>query len=85
MDSAEHAPLLVAAIAWAAMDPVRTVRLTKEVAAMVDRGAAAAGWMLSSGSTTLARALFVEKLDEVQAGNRQPLTEDEAAEVVYGR
>jgi hypothetical protein len=33
----------------------------------------------------LARELFLAKLDEVRARNPAPLSEDEAAKIVYGR
>lgn len=66
------------------MDAARTVRLTKGVAAMVERAAAAQGvdpeeWV----NERLTRDLFLEKLDDVQFRNPEPLSEEEAAEVVY--
>ncbi|MDP8931918.1 MAG: hypothetical protein M3O70_25950 [Actinomycetota bacterium] len=68
------------------MGTTRTVRLNERVAAVVERAAAAEGvdpeqWV----NDRLAQDLFLEKLDEVQARNPEPLSEDQAAEVVYGR
>ena len=67
------------------MSEVRTVRLNERVAAMVEQAAAAEGvdpeqWV----NTRLARDLFLEKLDEVQARNPGPLSEEQAAKIVYG-
>lgn len=66
------------------MGAMRTVRLKERVAAMVERAAAAQGvdpeeWV----NERLTRDLFLEKLDDVQARNPEPLSEEEAAEVVY--
>lgn len=68
------------------MSSTRAVRLNEQVAARVERAAAAAGvdpeqWV----NDRLARELFLEKLDEIQARNREPLSEGEAAQVVYER
>lgn len=70
----------------AAMAKTRTVRLNEQVAARVDEVAAAQGldpeqWV----NDRLARDLFLAKLDEVQAGNPDPRSEEEAAKIVYGR
>lgn len=51
---------------------------------MVERAAAAQGvdaeeWV----NERLTRDLFLEKLNDVQARNPEPLSEEEAAEVVY--
>ncbi|MGH3664906.1 MAG: hypothetical protein ACRDU8_02240 [Egibacteraceae bacterium] len=68
------------------MDATRTIRLNARVAATVEQAAAAEGvdpeeWV----NDRLARDLFLAKLDDVQARNLQPLSEDKAAEVVYRR
>ena len=68
------------------MGELRTVRLNERVAAMVEEAAAAEGvdpeqWV----NARLARDLFLLKLDEVQARNPQPLSEEQAAKVVYER
>jgi hypothetical protein len=68
------------------MSKIRTVRLNEQVAARVEEVAAAQGvdpeqWV----NDRLARELFLAKLDEVRAGNPAPLSEDEAAKIVYGR
>ncbi|QBI19623.1 hypothetical protein ER308_08710 [Egibacter rhizosphaerae] len=68
------------------MAKTRTVRLNEQVAARVDEVAAAQGldpeqWV----NDQLARDLFLAKLDEVQASNLDPRSEDEAAKIVYGR
>ncbi|MEX0658822.1 MAG: hypothetical protein WD080_06775 [Egibacteraceae bacterium] len=68
------------------MSGTRTVRLNEQVAARVERAAAAEGvdpeqWV----NDRLARNLFLERLDQVQARNPEPLSEAEAAEIVYGR
>lgn len=65
---------------------MRTVRLNERVAALVERLAAAEGvdperWV----NDRLARDLFLTELDEVQARNPKPLSEEQAAEVVYRR
>jgi hypothetical protein len=62
------------------------VRLNQQVAARIERAAAAEGvdperWV----NDRLARDLLLAKLDEVQARNPDPLSEEEAAKVVYGR
>lgn len=66
------------------MDATRTVRLNERVAAMVERIAAAEGvdpeqWV----NARLARDLFLVKLDDMQARNPEPLSDEQAAEVVY--
>lgn len=68
------------------MGETRTVRLTEQVAARVEQAAAAEGvdpeqWV----NDRLARDLFLETLEEVQARNPEPLSEEEASEIVYGR
>jgi len=68
------------------MDTTKTIRLNERVAAMVEQAAAAEGvdseaWV----NDRLARDLFLEKLDEVQARNPTPLSEEQAGDVVYGR
>jgi hypothetical protein len=68
------------------MSKIRTVRLNEQVAARVEEVAAAQGvdpeqWV----NDRLARELFLAKLDEVRARNPAPLSEDEAAKIVYGR
>lgn len=62
-----------------------TVRLSEHVTATVERAAAAEGVNVEQWvNRRLARDLFLEKLDEIQDRNAEPLTEDEAAQVVYG-
>lgn len=68
------------------MSKIRTVRLNEQVAARVEEVAAAQGvdpeqWV----NDRLARELFLAKLDEVRARNPAPLSEDEAAKIVYER
>jgi hypothetical protein len=68
------------------MSKIRTARLNEQVAARVEEVAAAQGvdpeqWV----NDRLARELFLAKLDEVRARNPAPLSEDEAAKIVYGR
>lgn len=67
------------------MGATRIVRLNERVAATVERAAAAEGvdaeqWV----NDRLARDLFLEQLQEVQTHNPEPLSEDQATEVVYG-
>lgn len=69
-----------------AMSKTRAVRLNEQVAARVEEVAAAQGvdpeqWV----NDRLARDLFLTKLDDVQARNPEPLSEDEAGKIVYGR
>lgn len=66
------------------MDATRTVRLNERVAAMVERIAAAQGvdpeqWV----NARLARDLFLVKLDDMQARNPEPVSDEQADEVVY--
>lgn len=68
------------------MGKTRTVQLNEKVTATVERAAAAEGlepdeWV----NRRLARDLFLEKLDEIQAGNASPIDDVAADEVVYGR
>lgn len=70
----------------ASMSGTRTVRLTEQIAARVEEAAAAQGvdpeqWV----NDRLARDLFLAKLDDVQARNPEPLSEDEANKIAYGR
>jgi hypothetical protein len=70
----------------ASMSGTRTVQLTEQIAARVEEAAAAQGvdpeqWV----NDRLARDLFLAKLDDVQARNPEPLSEDEANKIVYGR
>lgn len=66
------------------MGATRIVRLNERVAAMVERAAAADGVDLEQWvNDRLARDLFLEKLQDVQSHNPQPLSEEQATEVVY--
>lgn len=67
------------------MGKTRTVRLSEHVTATVERAAAAEGVNVEQWvNHRLARDLFLEKLDEIQSQNTEPLTEHEAVQVVYG-
>jgi hypothetical protein len=67
------------------MGKTRTVQLNESVAATVEQVAAAEGlapdaWV----NRRLARDLFLEKLDEIQLRNLNPLDDEAADKVVYG-
>lgn len=62
-----------------------TIELDERLAREVERAAAAEGvdsqrWV----NDRIARALFLSTLDDVQRRNPEPLSEEQAAEVVYG-
>ncbi len=67
------------------MGATRIIRLNERVAATVEQAAAAEGvepeqWV----NDRLARDLFLEKLQHVQTHNFEPISEEQATEVVYG-